>query len=155
MSRVVTILGLLVAWAPPGAAQPDPALEGAIAELGAALRPADGAGSTHRGDFDGDGRDDVALVLTDGTNHALAVLHARPDGYRPRLLNARLPTGGYRLGVVPPGTVRVVGPRGSLLLSTPAIELVLPGRSSVLYVWEGDRYRVYATETYAARDGTR
>jgi hypothetical protein len=36
-------------------------------------------------------------------------------------------------------------------LKNAAVELIFPGRSSAMYVWENGRYQVYGTESFYAR----
>jgi hypothetical protein len=102
----------------------------------------------HRGDFNGDGLEDVAAVLQSDGKSALVIFNASQNGYRAHPLYASLPGGPWRLDVVPPGRHRVLGQEGAVDLSSPAIELVFPGRSSAMYVWRGNRYQVYGTESH-------
>ena len=91
--------------------------------------------------------EDVAAVIEDGDKSALVIFNSSQSGYRAYPLYARLPAGPWRLDVVPPGRHRILGAKGAIDLASPAIELVFPGRSSAMYVWEGNRYQVYGTES--------
>lgn len=128
-------------------AQPDPGLAGAVQAYDPSASVAqDPAPQT--ADFNGDGRDDVAAVLESGGKTALVIFHRTAQGYRPYALYASLPGGPVRLRVVPPGRHRVLGASGVLETTTPALELVFPGRSSAMYVWAEGRYQVHGTENY-------
>lgn len=104
-----------------------------------------------REDFNGDGRTDVAAVVRGPDRSALIVFHSTPQGYESHPLYTRLPRGDVQLRVVPPGRRPVVGNAGHVRLAHPAVELIFPGRSSAMYVWEGGRYQVYGTESSYAR----
>lgn len=129
-------------------AQPDAGLAEAVAAYDpAASISSDPAPLT--ADFNGDGREDVAAVLTgNGGKSALVIFNRTASGFRPYALYASLPAGPVRLQVVPPGRHRVLGATGALQTATASLELVFPGRSSAMYVWGGGRYQVHGTENY-------
>lgn len=150
MRRTLVLLAVgMVGSAGPAVAQVDEAVAGALRALNPAFAPADGPATAQAGDFDGDGRADVAVIVTDGRRRALVALHGGPGGYGGHILHNRLPDGSVRIHVAPPGRRPALEERGYVDLATDAIELVFPGRSSALYAWDGERYRVHATETYA------
>lgn len=124
----------------------DPALSTAVRDFGTGftLDFAD----ARVGDFDGDGRDDVAGILHGPGKRALVVFHGSNGGYVAHPLYAPLPDGEVELRLVPPGNRRVLGPPGVVELSSPALELVFPGRSSALYAWRGGRYHTFGTESH-------
>ncbi|MDX1660581.1 MAG: hypothetical protein R3326_02215 [Gemmatimonadota bacterium] len=101
-----------------------------------------------RADFDADGDLDAAAVATDGRDRAFLVLEADERAWRVHPLYARLPDTPVRLRLVPPGTRRVLGGKGTIELASPGVELVFPGRSSALYVYENGKWRVHGTENY-------
>ncbi len=140
---------LALAVATPAAAQVDPALTAALHELDPGLRVMEGAGTVQSADFDGDGRMDVAALVADGQRSALVAFHQTDAGYRAHSLHGRLPDGPVRLRVRPPGRLRTLDDRGHVDLERASIELVFPGRSSVIYAWREGRYRAIPTETYA------
>jgi hypothetical protein len=100
------------------------------------------------GDFDGDGKPDVAAILQGGERRALVVFHARGGGFVAQPLYANLPAGEVVLRLVPPGNHRVLGGPGVVELQAPGFELSFPGRSSALYAWRGGRYQSFGTENY-------
>ena len=124
------------------------ALERAAAVLDPGLRLPDNAAQLQAGDFTGDGELDVGAILHAGERTALVVFHATPTGYHAHPLYTTLPPGDVAIRVVAPGRHRVQGPEGTIDLALPALELILPGRTSALYVWTRDRYAVYPTESY-------
>lgn len=148
----VLIAGVLAA--PPALAQEyvvmgdRAALESAATALEPGLRLPDNSALLQAADFTGDGELDVGAVLRDGSRSALVVFHATASGYRAHPLYTTLPPGDVAIRIVPPGRHRVQGPEGTIELTSPALELILPGRTSALYVWTGDRYAVYPTESY-------
>lgn len=148
-------LPLLALWlfAPTSAlGQGGAALEAALRELDPSMSVADGPDTIQRGDFDGDGLEDVAAIVTDGRRRALVALHARAGGFRAHMLHARLPDGTVRLRVLAPGRHAALEPRGYVELGTASIELIFPGRSSAIYAWTDGRYRVIPNENYSAED---
>jgi hypothetical protein len=150
MRRTLVLLTAAIAAPAPAAfAQIDDAVTAALGALDPALVPADGPATVQTGDFDGDGGMDVAMIVTDGRRRALAAFHGGPRGYQGHILHNRLPDGPVRIRVVPPGRYRSLGERGYVDVASDAIELVFPGRSSALYAWDGQRYRVHATESYS------
>ena len=62
-----------------------------------------------RGDFNGDGREDVAAVVRAPDRSALVVFHSTGDGYDLMPLYTRLPSGDVQLRLVPAGRRSVVG----------------------------------------------
>lgn len=144
------LVAAAAAWTTsPLAAQVDPGVQSALHDLAPAFRVREGPDALRTGDFDGDGTTDVVAIVTDGRQEALAIFHTGSDGVQAHLVNARLPAGAVKLRVVPPGRHRVLDARGSVILRTEAVELVLPGRWSAIYAWEGGRYRAFPTESYA------
>ncbi len=148
MTRFIgpALLAALLAAAP-ALAQPA-GIADAIRSVDPALRPLDGPGAMHEADFDGDGRVDVALLLTDGRRTSLVSFHDGGSGWVPNPLYRNLPAGDVQVRLVPPGRYRVLDPRGSIETSAPAIEIVFPGSSSALYVFREGRYQVFGTERY-------
>jgi hypothetical protein len=128
-------------------AQPDAGLAEAVRAYDPAASVSDDP-SPQTADFNGDGSDDVAAVLVGGARSALVIFNRTADGYRPYALYASLPGGPVQLRVVPPGRHRVLGAVGALETTAPSLELVFPGRSSAMYVWERGRYQVHGTESY-------
>jgi hypothetical protein len=141
---------LTLALAGPAQAQEN-ALESAVRAFGPDMTLPEGENQSVRGDFNGDGREDVAAVVRGPDRSALVVFHSTGDGYDMRPLYTRLPSGDVQLHLVPPGRRSVVGNAAGVQLKNPAVELVFPGRSSAMYVWEGGRYQVYGTESFYAR----
>jgi len=131
----------------PSLAQQQTDLARAVREFDPSLRWS-GNEPAVRGDFNGDGAADVATVLEGESRRSLVVFHGSEEGYVAYPLFARLPSRELTLSRVEPGRYAVLGPEGAVDLRNPAVELVFPGRSSVLYVWEGGRYRTHATERY-------
>lgn len=138
---------ILAASAGPSLAQQQIDLDRAVREFDPSLRWSGGE-SAVRGDFNGDGTVDVAAVLEGENRRSLVVFHGGEDGYVAYPLFARLPSHELTLSRVEPGRYPVLGPEGAVDLRHPAVELVFPGRSSVLYVWKGGRYITHATEQY-------
>ena len=103
---------------------------------------------TARGDFNGDGREDVAAIVEGPERSAFVIFHAQPDRFAPHPLFTNLPPGSVELRVLQPGRHRVIGPQRSVVIKAPAVELVFPGRSSAMYVWRDGRYRVLGTENF-------
>lgn len=101
-----------------------------------------------RADFDGDGDDDAAAVVTDGRDRAFLVFESDDGAWRVQPLYSRLPDTPVRLRVVQPGPRRVLGAKGMVELTAPGVELVFPGRSSALYVLRDGRWQVHGTESY-------
>lgn len=138
---------LSVCLAAPAAAQ-DAALAAAVGAYDPALiLPADG-NLVQWADFTGDGRPDVAAVLDGPGGSALVIFTAIPGGYQPHPLYTALPRGPIELRLVLPGWHRVLGAKGAVELTDPAVELVFPGRSSAIYAWAGGRFQVHATENH-------
>lgn len=138
---------MTLAWVGAAPAQ-DRGLSEAVSRYDPALRLPDQPDLVQRADFDGDGREDVAAILTDEGRSALVVFHDRPRGWQAFPLYADLPAGPALLVVLPAGRYRVLGPQGAVETSAPALELVFPGKASAMYVWKSDRYQVYPTESY-------
>lgn len=130
------------------AAAQDAALAAAVNSYDPELQlPGDG-GLVQWADFTGDGRPDVAAVLGGSGSTSLVIFNATAGGFQPHPLYTDLPAGSVVLRTVLPGWHRILGPKGSVELTSPAVELVFPGRSSVIYAWQDGRYRVYPTENY-------
>jgi hypothetical protein len=126
----------------------DAALTAAIRSYAPEMALSSDPGLVHAADFNGDGRQDVAAVLVGGGKSALVIFNGTRSGYQAHALYAVLPAGPWQLNVVPPGRHRILGPEGAVEISSPAVELVFPGRSSAMYAWGGNRYQVYGTENY-------
>lgn len=129
----------------------EPALQSAIRSFGPQMSLPEEESLVVREDFNGDGRQDVAAVVRGPDRSALVVFHSTPQGYETHPLYTRLPRGEVQLGVVPSGRQPVVGNARAVQLAHPAVELIFPGRSSAMYVWEEGRYQVYGTESFYAR----
>lgn len=127
------------------------ALQSAMRAFGPDMTIPEGENLSIRADFNGDDREDVAAVVRGPDRSALVVFHATGDGYEMMPLYTRLPSGDVQLRVVPSGRRSVVGNAGGVQLKNPAVELIFPGRSSAMYVWENGRYQVYGTESFYAR----
>jgi len=138
---------LILATAGPSLAQQPTDLARAVREFDPSLEWS-GDEPAVRGDFNGDGAVDVAAVLEGENRRSLVVFHGDESGYVAYPLFAKLPSHEVALSRVEPGRYPVLGPEGAVDLRNPAVELVFPGRSSVLYVWEGGRYRTHPTERY-------
>jgi hypothetical protein len=143
----IAIAAITIA-APQAMAQPDTGLVEAIRAYDPAASLSADPALTQVGDFNGDGREDVAAVLEAGGKSALVIFNGTANGYRPYALYASLPQGPVQLRVVPPGRHRVLGAAGTLATAAPSLELVFPGRSSAMYVWGNGRYQVHGTENY-------
>ena len=130
------------------AAQPDAVLTEAIRSYDPAVALSADPALVHTGDFNGDGRPDVAAVLESERKSALVIFNRTASGYRAFSLYAALPPGPLQLRIVPPGRHRVQGPQGTVDISSPALELVFPGKSSAMYAWRASRYQVFPTENY-------
>lgn len=141
---------LALALAGPARAQEN-ALQSAIRAFGPDMTIPEGEHLSIRGDFNGDGREDVAAVVRGPDRSALVVFHSTGDGYDMRPLYTRLPSGDVQLRLVPAGRRSVVGNAAGVQLKNPGVELIFPGRSSAIYVWEKGRYQVYGTESFYAR----
>ena len=139
-----------LAFAGPAHAQ-ESALQSAMRAFGPDMTIAEGENLSIRADFNGDGREDVAAVVRGPDRSALVVFHSTGDGYEMMPLYTRLPSGDVQLRVVSAGRRSVVGNAGSVQLKNAAVELIFPGRSSAMYVWENGRYQVYGTESFYAR----
>lgn len=139
-----------LALAPPARAQ-ESALQSAVRAFGPDMTLPEEEGLSARADFNGDGREDVAAVVRGPQRTALVVFHSTTGGYEMVPLYTRLPSGDVELRVVPAGRRPVIGNAGSVQLRNPAVELIFPGRSSAMYVWEAGRYQVYGTESFYAR----
>jgi hypothetical protein len=124
---------------PPGAAD-------AAREIDPELTFPGEGGIAHVADLDGDGRDDVAAILSALDRRALIVFRATPGGYEAHPLYISLPAGDLDLRLVPPGRHRVLDPQGMIEHATPGLELVFPGRSSAIYIWRDGRFRVFELE---------
>lgn len=141
---------LALALAVPARAQEN-ALQSAVQAFGPDMVLPEGENLSVRGDFNGDGREDVAAVVRAPDRSALVVFHSTGDGYDLMPLYTRLPSGDVQLRLVPAGRRSVVGNAAGVQLKNPALELIFPGRSSAMYVWQGGRYQVYGTESFYAR----
>jgi hypothetical protein len=139
-----------LAFAGPAHAQ-ESAFQSAMRAFGPDMTLAEGENLSIRADFNGDGREDVAAVVRGPDRSALVVFHATGDDYEMMPLYTRLPSGDVQLRVVPSGRRSVVGKAGGVQLKNAAVELIFPGRSSAMYVWENGRYQVYGTESFYAR----
>jgi hypothetical protein len=147
--RTLTIaIAAMILVAPPAKAQPDAGLAEAIRAFDPAASMSADPALTQTADFNGDGREDVAVVLESGGKSALVIFNRTAGGYRPYALYAPLPGGPVHLRVVPPGRHRVLGAAGALETTAPSLELVFPGRSSAMYAWGNGRYQVHGTENY-------
>lgn len=145
-SNVSLALAALLALAGTAVGQ-DLDVERALRRYDPSLRPEEGF--VLRGDFDGDGDDDLATVaVDDGGRRSLVVLQADRGDWRVHPLYARLPDGPLELRLVPPGTYRVLATPGMVELGAPGVELAFPGRSSALYAWVKGKWQVYGTENY-------
>lgn len=142
----LAILALTSATAP--AQEPDAALAEAIRSYDPGASLSSDPALVHAADFNGDGHQDVAAVLEGGGKSALVIFHRTPSGYRAYALYAALPAGRLQLRVVPPGRHRTLGSQGTVEITSPALELVFPGRSSAMYAWGEGRYQVHGTENY-------
>ncbi|HKY60477.1 MAG TPA: hypothetical protein VJP59_05640 [Gemmatimonadota bacterium] len=147
-AAVVGLAALILAA--PAAAQEN-ALQSAVRAFGPDMTIPEGDDLSVRADFNGDGREDVAAVVRGPDRSALVVFHSTGDGYEMRPLYTRLPSGDVHLRAVPSGRHPVVGKAGGVQLKNAAVELIFPGRSSAMYVWEGGRYQVYGTESFYSR----
>jgi hypothetical protein len=141
-------LGLLALAPGRAPAQEDPALADAVRAYASGMSLATDPALVHAADFTGDGRPDVAAVLEGSGRSALVIFNRTDRGYQTHPLYANLPEGPWDIRVVGPGRHRVLGTEGTLELTSPAIELVFPGRSSAIYAWRGNRYQVFGTENY-------
>lgn len=139
-----------VAFAGPAHAQEN-ALQSAMRAFGPDMTIPEGENLSIRADFNGDGREDVAAVVRGPNRSALVVFHSTDGGYEMVPLYTRLPSGDVELRVVPAGRRSVVGNAGGVQLKNAAVELIFPGRSSAMYVWEAGRYQAYGTESFYAR----
>lgn len=139
-----------LAFAAPASAQESP-LQSAMRAFGPDMTIPEGENLSIRGDFNGDGREDVAAVVRGPDRSALVVFHSTGDGYEMVPLYTRLPSGDVELRVVPAGRRPIVGNSGIVQLKNAAVELIFPGRSSAMYVWGGGRYQVYGTESFYSR----
>lgn len=150
-ARILCLTALAaLAFAAPASAQ-EAALQSAMRAFGPDVSIAEGENLSVHADFNGDGKGDVAAVVRSPDRTALVVFHSTNGGYDMVPLHTRLPAGEVELRIVPAGRRSVVGNAGSVQLENPAVELVFPGRSSAMYVWEGGRYQVYGTESFYAR----
>lgn len=151
IARILSIAALAaLVFAGPASAQ-EAALQSAMRAFGPDVSIAEGENLSVRADFNGDGKDDVAAVVRSPDRSALVVFHSTNGGYDTVPLYTRLPSGELELRTVPAGRRSVVGNAGSVQLENPAVELIFPGRSSAMYVWERGRYQVYGTESFYAR----
>ena len=141
-------LGLLALWPTRAPAQDDPALAEAVRAYASGMSLAADPERVHAADFTGDGLPDVAAVLEGGGRSALVIFNRTARGYQPHPLYANLPAGPWTIRTVAPGRHRVLGTEGTVELTSPAIELIFPGRSSAIYAWRGNRYQVFGTENY-------
>ncbi len=142
--------GLLLAiagWSIPARAQ-QAGLQAALRDFDPDARLTDEANLVQRADFDGDGREDVAAVVASGSRRALVAFNATGSGYQAHPLFTGLPPGDTTLRLLPPGKYRILGPQPTVQTDVTAIELIFPGKSSAMYVWRGERYRVFATESF-------
>jgi hypothetical protein len=126
----------------------DAQLDRAIRSFHADFRLSSDQARTARGDFNGDGRVDVAAIVEGPNRAAFVIFHAQPGRFEPHPLFTSLPPGPVELRVLEPGRHRVVGPQRSVVITTSAVELVFPGRSSAMYVWRDGRYHVLGTENF-------
>lgn len=146
--RTACLTALSVACLIAPASAQDAALAAAVSAYDPDLRLPEGADLVQWADFTGDGRPDVAAVLSDAQRTSLVIFNATPGGFQPHPLYGDLPRGPLVLRPVLPGWHRVLGRAGSVELTSPAVELVFPGRSSAIYAWQDGRYRVHPTENY-------
>lgn len=123
----------------------DARLDRALSRFDADLAIATDPGLVVRGDFNADGREDVAAIVRGSDRSSFVIFHASPAGFQINPLYRNLPDDA-ELELVEPGRHRVVGPQHTVTLNSPAVELVIPGRSSAMYVWRRNRYQVYGTE---------
>ncbi|HUP00459.1 MAG TPA: hypothetical protein VM737_02935 [Gemmatimonadota bacterium] len=126
----------------------DAGLVAAVAGFDPGLSLPDGGDLVHWADFNGDGRPDVAAILSGAGGSSLVIFNATNGGFQPHPLYTGLPSGVVELRLVLPGWQRVLGPKGSIDLPHPSLELVFPGRSSAIYAWSNGRYQVFPTENY-------
>lgn len=152
MLRLALVTVALVGLATTAANAQDPALQRAVRSYDPALAWSTDV-SPVRGDFNGDGTNDVAAVLQGADRRSLVVFHGGDDGYTPFPLYTRLPRGEVCLRRIDPGRYRVLGPQGAIELRHESVELVFPGRSSAIYAWSHGRYDTYGTERYCEGDG--
>ena len=136
--------GLLAGYVPLAHAQEE-ALDQAVQEFDPGMSL---GASRVIGDFDGDGRPDVATILMGSGRRMLVVFHRKERGFVAHPLYANLPEGDVELRLVPPGNRRVLGAPGMVELQSPGLELSFPGRSSALYAWRGGRYQSFGTENH-------
>ena len=141
-------LGFLALWPARTPAQEDPALAEAVQAYAPGMSLAADPALVHTADFSGDGRPDVAAVLEGEGRSALVIFNRTARGYQPHPLYASLPSAPWNIRTVAPGRHRVLGAQGTVELTSPAIELIFPGRSSAIYAWRGNRYQVFGTENY-------
>jgi hypothetical protein len=100
-----------------------------------------------QGDFNGDGRNDFALLLTKDKEYWLVIFHRQQDctytiGYK---------TGGYAdvplqsvfLRTIPKGNEEKVAENKSLRFDTDALEWTSVGRSVALVYWKNGKYETY------------
>ncbi len=126
----------------------DTQLDRAIRSFHSDFRLSSDRARTARGDFNGDGREDVAAIVEGPNRSAFVIFHAQPGGFTPHPLFTSLPPGRVELRVLEPGRHRVVGPQRSVVTTTSAVELIFAGRSSAMYVWRDGRYHVLGTENF-------
>lgn len=141
---IPAVVALLLAAVP--ALGQEAELARALSEHDASLRPVEGL--VVRADFDRDGDQDAAAVVTDGRRRSFLVLESDEGRWRVHLLYARLPDTAIRLRLAPPGSHPVLGAQGTVELEAPGVELVFPGRSSALYAYRAGKWRVFGTENY-------
>ena len=146
--RTALLAAILIAVQTAPANAQDAALAAAVAGFDPSLSLPEGGGLVQRADFNGDGRPDVAAILSGEGGSALVIFNATGSGYQAHPLYTRLPSGAVELRLVLPGWQRVLGPKGSVELVHPALELVFPGRSSAIYTWAGGRYQAFPTGNY-------
>lgn len=99
-----------------------------------------------KGDFNGDGRMDFALILASEKEYWLVIFHGEGCAY-----TIGYKTGGFAgvalqtvfLRTIPKGTKEELGAGKSLLFDTDAVEWTTVGGSVALVHWEKTKYEIY------------